>query len=287
VHISETCEEDAPHLITHVATTAVTTTDEAMTETIHADLEQTDLTPRQHLLDSGYITAPILVSSQQQYGIEVIGPARVDVKWQANTEQGIDASQFAIDWERQQAVCPEGERSISWTPAIDVENPPLVPHAIRESALLFLEASLSCQQIFEKQGAQNFHWLPGQSSQKARERRTSREAISSEKRHEGIGKGMQVLVEGFQCTFGTYGVPEEHGHQVNHVVVAQAAGKAHALTDGGKDTLLAKVLSQQGDFVQPGRRRRNRLRRGLEDHRSISDTVHGDLLDENGFVLPH
>src|SRR6266516_2306805 len=66
-----------------------------------------------------------------------------------------------------------------------------------------------------------------------------------------------------------------------------AAGKAHAFTDGGKDTLLAKVLSQQGDFVQPGRRRRNRLRRGLEDHRSISDTVHGDLLDENGFVLPH
>jgi transposase len=119
VHITETCEEHAPHLITHVATTAATTTDEAMTETIHADLQQTDLTPRQHLLDSGYITAPILVSSQQQHGIEVIGPARGDVKWQANTEQGIDASQFLIDWEHQRAICPQGERSISWTPAID------------------------------------------------------------------------------------------------------------------------------------------------------------------------
>jgi len=119
VHLTETCEEDAPHLITHVATTAAATTDEAVTETIHADLQQTDLTPRQHLLDTGYITAPILVSSQQQYGIEVIGPARGDVKWQANTEQGIDASQFVIDWEHQQAICPEGQRSISWTPAID------------------------------------------------------------------------------------------------------------------------------------------------------------------------
>lgn len=49
VHLTETCEEDAPHLITHVATTAAATTDEAMTETIHANLEQTDLTPRQHL----------------------------------------------------------------------------------------------------------------------------------------------------------------------------------------------------------------------------------------------
>jgi transposase len=119
VHITETCEEDSPHLITHVATTAAATTDEAVTETIHADLQQTQLTPRQHLLDSGYITAPLLVSSQQQYGIEVIGPACGDVKWQAHTEQGIDASQFVIDWECQQAICPAGQRSISWTPAID------------------------------------------------------------------------------------------------------------------------------------------------------------------------
>ena len=119
VHLTETCGEDAPHLITHVVTTAATTTDEAVTETIHAELEQTELTPRQHLLDSGYITAPILVSSQQQYGIEVIGPARVDVKWQANTEQGIDASQFLLDWERKPAICPEGQRSSSWTPASD------------------------------------------------------------------------------------------------------------------------------------------------------------------------
>ncbi len=49
VHLTETCEEKRPHLITHVATTAATTTDEAMTETIHAELEQTALTPRQHL----------------------------------------------------------------------------------------------------------------------------------------------------------------------------------------------------------------------------------------------
>jgi hypothetical protein len=113
VHLTETCEEDAPHLITLVTTTAATTTDEAMTETIHAELQQTKLTPRQHLLDSGYITAPILVSSQQQYGIEVIGPARADVKWQANTDQGIDASQFLIDWEHQQAICPPSDSVVS------------------------------------------------------------------------------------------------------------------------------------------------------------------------------
>ncbi len=119
VHLTETCEQNGPQLITHVSTTPATTTDEAVTEPIHAELEQAELTPRQHLLASGSITAPILVSRKPRYGIEVIGPARVDVKWQANTEQGIDASQFVIDWEHQQAICPQGEPSISWTPAID------------------------------------------------------------------------------------------------------------------------------------------------------------------------
>jgi transposase len=67
----------------------------------------------------GYITAPILVSSQQHYGIEVIGPGRPDVRWQANTDDGIDVSQFRIDWDQQQATCPQGHTSMSWTPAID------------------------------------------------------------------------------------------------------------------------------------------------------------------------
>jgi transposase len=62
VHMTETCEQDAPHLLTHVGTTTATITDEAMTEIIHADLKRASLTPGQHLLDSGYITAPILVS---------------------------------------------------------------------------------------------------------------------------------------------------------------------------------------------------------------------------------
>ncbi len=44
VHLTETCEQDAPHLITHVTTTAAATTDEALTETIHADLEHMGLT---------------------------------------------------------------------------------------------------------------------------------------------------------------------------------------------------------------------------------------------------
>ena len=118
IHLTETCEENLPHLMTHVATTSAPLTDEAMTETIHQDLQQNDLSPSQHFVDAGYVTAPILVSSQQS-GIEVIGPRRPDVRWQANTENGIDVSQFHIDWENKCAICPQGHTSRSWTPTLD------------------------------------------------------------------------------------------------------------------------------------------------------------------------
>ena len=87
----------------------------------------------------------------------------------------------------------------------------------------------------------------GETGKKATERRAGWQALPSEERHEGRGKGMQALVEGFERPFAADGVPEEHGHKVNHVVVAEATpGKARALTDGGKDTLRGVGAGQSG-----------------------------------------
>ena len=88
------CEKDAPHLITHVATTPAPHPDEAMVEPIHADLERAQLLPGQHLLDSGYIRAQTLVSSQKEYGVDVIGPTRADYKWQASVFRRIGCESF-------------------------------------------------------------------------------------------------------------------------------------------------------------------------------------------------
>src|SRR2546430_17074719 len=57
--------------------------------------------------------------SQQDYGIDLVGPTRADYKWQAQHQTGFDAGQFQIDWQAKQATCPEGCMSSSWTPAID------------------------------------------------------------------------------------------------------------------------------------------------------------------------
>ncbi|HEU5376990.1 MAG TPA: hypothetical protein VFV38_16290 [Ktedonobacteraceae bacterium] len=105
VHFTETCEQTHPHLITHVATTPATRTDEAMTERIQEELHQAALAPSEHFVDAGYVSARVLVKSQERFGIEIVGPVSVDTQWQAHTPSGIDASQFVLDWEKRQAIC--------------------------------------------------------------------------------------------------------------------------------------------------------------------------------------
>lgn len=62
-HVTEICDEDSPHFITHVQTTLSTVTDEAVVEPIHQALSEKSLLPEEHLMDLGYVTAGHLVSA--------------------------------------------------------------------------------------------------------------------------------------------------------------------------------------------------------------------------------
>jgi transposase len=53
VHLTETCDEQTPHLIIHAETTTATTQDMEMTEVIHQELEHKQLLPETHLMDAG------------------------------------------------------------------------------------------------------------------------------------------------------------------------------------------------------------------------------------------
>jgi transposase len=72
-----------------------------------------------HIVDTGYVDASLLVESQRDYQIDLVGPTRRNHQWQASQQTGFDADHFLIDWQHQQATCPQGHTSISWTPAID------------------------------------------------------------------------------------------------------------------------------------------------------------------------
>lgn len=119
VHLSETCDAELPHLITNVETTAATTNDVCVTDTIHTHLAARDLLPAEHLLDTGYVAADILVTSRQEHTVDVVGPVLSDNSWQARQPDGLDVSCFAVDWEAQHVTCPAGKVSVRWTPGYD------------------------------------------------------------------------------------------------------------------------------------------------------------------------
>jgi transposase len=119
VHLTEACEDEGPHRITHVLTAAAPIAEGEVLPALHPALDDKDLLPGKHVADSSYVDAALLVRSRQEHGADLVGPARADSHWQAEASAGFAASDFAIDWERQQATCPEGRTSTSWKAALD------------------------------------------------------------------------------------------------------------------------------------------------------------------------
>ena len=114
VHLTETCDDDTPNVITDVITTPATTSDFDVTATIQENLVARTLAPGEHIVDAGYVTADHLLTSQRDQAIDLLGPAAPDRSWQARSEDGFAAAQFMIDWDREHALCPQGEASVQW-----------------------------------------------------------------------------------------------------------------------------------------------------------------------------
>ena len=122
VHLSETCDPETPHVITNVETTPASTPDDNMVAVVHQSLKQRALLPSEHLVDKGYTDSHVLVDSQLQHGVTIVGPVADDPSWQARSDDGLTKSQFLVDWDQQVVTCPAGKQSISWLPNTWPEN---------------------------------------------------------------------------------------------------------------------------------------------------------------------
>ena len=105
-----------PNLITHVATTDATVTDNQMTTAICEDLAKKNLAPGRSYLDSGYLSAAVVVSALTTWGIALIGPLLADTSAQARARAGDARADFTVDYDTKTATCPQGKTSASWTP---------------------------------------------------------------------------------------------------------------------------------------------------------------------------
>ena len=113
----EDCAAPAfPNLITHVATTEATVPDSQMTAVICGDLAAKSLAPGRGYLDSGYLSAALVVTALATWGIALIGPLLADTSAQARAGKGYARADFTIDYDNRTVTCPQGKTSASWTP---------------------------------------------------------------------------------------------------------------------------------------------------------------------------
>ena len=119
VHVSETCEPTEPHLLTHVHTTTAAVHEAMCTDDIAQALVEKNLPPQEHLVDAAYISAELLVKSHEDHGITLRGPTRPTQGWQTQVDGAYTIDQFAVDWDRQEAHCPQGKQAVSWTEQVD------------------------------------------------------------------------------------------------------------------------------------------------------------------------
>lgn len=114
VHLTEACDPGQPRLIVNVETTPASTPDDHMVAVVHASLAERDRLPAERLVDKGHTDAKVLLDSQSDYRVAIIGPVAEDPGWQARADTGFDKSRFQVDWDRRVATCPAGKESASW-----------------------------------------------------------------------------------------------------------------------------------------------------------------------------
>jgi transposase len=90
------------------------------------DLAARELLPGTHVLDSGYVDADFLVTAQRQHYIDVVGPAFGSYSRPHQTGHGDDLQAFVLNWEVQQARCPQGQTSVHWRPGREVSGDPVI-----------------------------------------------------------------------------------------------------------------------------------------------------------------
>lgn len=221
VHMSETCDDDTPHVITHVETTLATTPDDNQLPTIHAALERKGLLPGEHLVDCGYTDAEILVASAEQYGVTIIGPVAADPSWQARTGTGFANAAFTIDWAAKQATCPQGHQSRKWHPEQDVSGQEVIQ--IRFAKKVCDACSVRARCTKAKRGPRTVTVRPQgyhEALQAARQRQTTAEFREQYAARSGIEGTISQGVRAFDLRRARYiGLART---QLQHVLIAVA-----------------------------------------------------------------
>jgi transposase len=216
VHLTETCDDDTPHVITHVETTTATDQDVTVVDSIHQALDQRELLPEVHLVDGAYTSGEKLIRSQRDYQIDLMGPMRQDQSWQAHDEQAYDISHFHMDWDQERVICPMGQPSRYWKPAKGPRGKATIQVIFAQKTCLACAGRSRCTR--SKTGPRELTLHPKeqhQALQAARERQQSQDFKQRYKHRAGIEGTMSQAAFSLGMRRTRYrGLPKTHFHHL-------------------------------------------------------------------------
>ncbi len=198
VHLTETCDEELPHLLTAGHAEAATTGDNDAWPAIHHALEATTLLPRLPLVDAGDVEATRLVESRTSYGIELMGPTPGNHRWQLQQGIGFDLASFHIDWEAKQAQCPAGKVSLHSRAEIDHRGNDVVKFVFAKSDCSVCPSLTPCTTAVDKRRSITVRAHPlDEALPAARGREQTAEFKQQYHRRAGIEGTISQAVRGF------------------------------------------------------------------------------------------
>ncbi len=225
VHITETCDDDQPHLITHVETTIAPQSDADMTAPIHDALAEKGCLPETHLVDAGYVDAEQIVDSQERHQVNLLGPVRPDVSWQTKENTGYAFQDFQIDWEAKTVTCPRGISSRSWGPMVDSWGNKLIKVKFpRQTCRTCSTRPLCTRSVTEPRSLTLRHQAHHEALQKVRQEQQTEAWQEQYAKRAGIEGTISQAVRGFGLRTCRYiGLGKTH---LQHILTAAAINLA-------------------------------------------------------------
>ncbi len=222
VHLSETCDDDAPRLIVHADTTAANVHEAMRTEPIHAALAAKGTAPATHLVDCAYVSAAHLVSARETFGIDLVGPPRENLSWQQR-QGGFRAADFRIDWEASRAFCPQGKTSQGWRDYKDKSGVSYVKVRFSPEDCRACKARAQCTKATGEKWGRNLRLRPRDEYEALKTARTRTE-LDSERPLYALRQGVEGTLSQAVRVFGLRraryrGIGKVH---LQHVAVAAA-----------------------------------------------------------------
>ena len=126
-HVTETCADDAPNVITDVATMPATSDDRQALAGIHSRLERRGLLPGEHLADGGYTSLVHMERAGREHQVTLTGPLPGNRTRQHRDQEGYARDDFRIDYDRREVTCPQGQVSKGWHGPYPTSSPDAAP----------------------------------------------------------------------------------------------------------------------------------------------------------------